>query len=313
MSLHRSSPPVRGAHPRVRLAAPTAAVLRAAPFAVAAMGLGAFALPAFAQTQAQERAQVQEQSPHSPALDRISLSVGAFSAKPEVGMAVGNHRLHYDTGMQETDRKTMPRISGEFLLGRNHGISMDVYRVSQGYDNQFAYANASGPYSFSAMGGLNMDFSLDVARLGYRYWFGSGNTVFGVGAGLGYYRVKLNTTAYGAANAGLGSLGFYNWGDTFVRTDSDDAIAPMLEVGVRHAFSPDLRVFFDGSGIRKGGGGVHGSIYNAALGIEWFPVRNVGVSLAYAVTDVDLKRDDSGLQRLRVKFQGPVLGLKARF
>ncbi len=91
-------------------------------------------------------------------------------------------------------------------------------------------------------------------------------------------------------------------------------MAPMLEVGVRHAITPDLRLFFDGSGIHKGGGsGVRGSIYNASAGVEWFPVRNIGVSLAYAVTDVDLKRDDAGVQRLRLKFQGPVLAVKGRF
>jgi len=249
----------------------------------------------------------------SPALDRMSLSIGAFSTKPEVGARVGSGWAQLDTGLVETSRETLPRISGEFLLGRNHGISFEAYRYSQNFNDQFGGTYSSGPFTGTAVGGVNLDFSLDVARLGYRYWFGSGNTVFGLGAGLGYYRVKLQTQAFGAANAGLTGLGFTGWNNYYSREDSDDAIAPMLEVGVRHAFSPDLRVFFDGSGIHKGGGGVRGSIYNAQLGVEWFPVRNVGVTLAYAVTDVDLKRDDAGLQRLRTKFQGPVLGLKARF
>lgn len=266
--------------------------------------LGVWASPAHPQTA---------QPPVSPALDRASLSIGAFSAEPRIGAAVGNAWGHYDTGLLKTRRETLPRVSAEFLLGRNHGIALEAFRYSQNYSDPFARGYASGPFGLAAVGSASLDFSLDVARLGYRYWFGSDSTVVGVGAGLGYYRVKLDTTAFAAGGADLGLLGFHGFNGHYTRRDSEDAVAPMLEVGLRHAFTPDLRLFFDGSGIHKGGGGVHGSIYNAALGLEWFPLRNLGVSLAYAVTDVDLKRHDAGLQRLRLKFQGPVLGVKARF
>lgn len=258
-------------------------------------------------------AQSSSEAPRSPALDRFSLSVGAFSAKPEINAAVGNAWGSLDSGTIDGQRKTMPRISAEFLLGNNHGISFEAYRYSQGYANAWGGTYSTGPFSAGIATGVNLDFDLDVARLGYRYWFGSGNTVFGLGAGLGYYRVKLETHAFGAASAGLTGLGFVNYNGSFSRRDSDDAVAPMVELGVRHAISPDLRLFVDASGIHKGGGGVRGSIYNATAGVEWFPTRNLGVSLAYAVTDVDLKRDDPGLQRLRLKFQGPVLAVKGRF
>ena len=283
----------------------TAARRRARPgrAALALLALGACTATAWAQTAPTV----------SPALDRMSLSIGAFSAEPKVGAAIGNGRATYDTGTYDTGRKTLPRVSGEFLLGSNHGISVEAFRFSQNYTDQFGGTYSEGPFSATALGGANLNFDLDVARLGYRYWFGTGNTMFGVGAGVGYYRVQLETTAYGGGAAQLGNLGFSNLNNYYTRRDSEDAFAPMLEVGVRHAFSPDLRVFFDGSGIHKGGGGVRGSIYNASLGVEWFPVRNIGVTLAYAVTDVDLKRDDSGLQRARLKFQGPVVGVKARF
>lgn len=276
------------------------------PLALVAAGSAA-CLSAQAQTAATP-------STVSPALDRFSLSVGAFSSKPEISAAVGNSYGSLSTGTVDGERKTMPRISGEFLIGDNHGISFDAYRYSQGYANSYNGVYTNGPFNAGIATGVNLNFDLDVARLGYRYWFGSGNTVFGIGAGLGYYRVSLDTNAYGVGSVGLAGLGFTGFNGTYSRHDSDDAIAPMLEVGVRHAITPDLRLFFDGSGISKSGGsGVRGSIYNASAGVEWFPVRNIGVSLAYAVSDVDLKRDGSGVQRLRMKFQGPVLALKGRF
>lgn len=249
----------------------------------------------------------------SPALDRFSLSIGAFNAAPEIEATVGGALGSVSTGDIDAKRKTMPRVAGEFLIGDNHGFFFDAFRYSQDYSNGAAGSYSTGPFSAAAAANVQLGFDLDVARLGYRYWFGSGNTVFGIGAGVGYYSVSLNTLASGVVSGNVPGVGPVATNGVFSREDRDDAVAPMLEVGVRHALSPNLRLFADASGIHKGGGGVHGSIYAGAAGIEWFPFQNVGVSASYAVTDVDLERDDAGLQRLRVKFHGPVLALKARF
>ena len=120
----------------------------------------------------------------------------------------------------EGERKTMPRISGEFLIGDNHGISFEAYRYSQGYADAWAGAYSAGPFGASVATGLSLDFDLDVARLGYRYWFGSGNTVVGVGAGIGYYRVSLETHAFASGAAGLEGLGFVGYNGYYSRHDA---------------------------------------------------------------------------------------------
>jgi hypothetical protein len=81
---------------------------------------------------------------------------------------------------------------------------------------------------------------------------------------------------------------------------------------LRHAISPDLRLFADASGVKKTGGRARGEIYNAAVGVEWFPAKNVGVVLDYGLTDIDIHRDDSNA-RFRVKLKGPSAFLKVRF
>jgi hypothetical protein len=48
------------------------------------------------------------------------------------------------------------------------------------------------------------------------------------------------------------------------------------------------------------------------VGVEWFPMKNVGVVLDYGLTDIDLHRDDSNA-RFRVKLKGPSAFLKVRF
>ncbi|MCY1526942.1 hypothetical protein D9M68_619880 [compost metagenome] len=95
---------------------------------------------------------------------------------------------------------------------------------------------------------------------------------------------------------------------------SDNAIAPLLEIGVRHAITPDLRLFADASGVWKSSGRFHGNIYNASAGVEWFPVKNVGLVLSYGVTNIDLTREGGFADsRLKVRLQGPSAFLKARF
>ena len=250
----------------------------------------------------------------SPALDRFHLSVGAFSAAPQIESTLGQSQGAVSTGDIDGQRKAIPRISGEFLLGDNHGFSWDAYRYHKGSSNRYAWGNARGDASdVGGTANLNMAFDLDVASVGYRYWFGSGNTVLGLGAGLGYYRLSLKTQISGATSENLPGAGFVSTGGSYSRQDKTDAIAPMLEIGVRHALLPSVRLFADAAGIYKGGGNVHGGIYNAAAGVEWLPTRNVGVSLAYAVSEVDLKRRDAGLQQFRVTLKGPVLAVTARF
>jgi hypothetical protein len=243
----------------------------------------------------------------SPALDRFSLSVGAFHAEPTLDAGLNTPYGRFDTRDIEGSKVTMPRITADVLIGDSHGLSLDYYRFNRDYGTGFANSFAIGPSSITALGNVNLDLKLDFAKLAYKWWIGSGNTVLGLGAGLAYYRVSLDSNALAGVNGAVA---------TFSQHDSDDAFAPLLEIGVRHAISPDLRLFADLSGVRKGGSNLRGHIYNAALGVEWFPVKNVGVVLSYGVSEIELKRDFDALSstgRLRVKLKGPSAFLKARF
>lgn len=246
----------------------------------------------------------------SPALDRFSFSVGAFAAEPRFETTVRTELGNIGSGELKNGHVAMPRITADLLIGDNHGLSFDYYRFKRDYGASGFNNFALGPTSVNALGNLNFNLRFDFAKLAYRWWLGSGDTVFGLGAGAAYYRVKLDTRAY-ASLGGLPALS-----GSFNRSDSDDAIAPLLEVGLRHAITPDLRLFADLSGMRKGGSRLRGDIYNAAAGVEWFPAKNVGVALSYGVTRIDLRREGSGFvdgARVKLKLQGPTLALKARF
>jgi hypothetical protein len=243
----------------------------------------------------------------SPALDRFSFSLGGFNADPKINASLGTPFGSLQSGDIKPGRVTMPRVTADVLLGDSQGISFDYYQYKRDYAGQVASNNSFGSFgTLSTFGNANLNTKLEFAKLSYKWWIGSGNTVLGLGAGAAYYRATLGASAAIAVNGQLG---------TFSQSSSDNAVAPVLEIGVRHAITPDLRLFADASGVWKNGGRFHGNIYNAAAGVEWFPVKNVGVVLAYNITNIDLTRSNSDSldTRLKVRLQGPSAFLKARF
>jgi hypothetical protein len=242
----------------------------------------------------------------SPALDRFSFSVGAFNADPKFNASVSTPYGNLQSGDLKPGRVTMPRITADVLLGDSQGISFDYYQYKRDYSGGVANSTSFGNFgTLNTFGNANLSTKLDFAKLSYKWWIGSGNTVLGLGAGAAYYRATLGISALASVNGQVGTLS---------ESSSDNAVAPLLEIGVRHAITPDLRLFADASGVWKNSGRFHGNIYNASAGVEWFPIKNVGLVLAYGVTNIDLTREaDFADSRLKVRLQGPSAFLKARF
>ena len=240
----------------------------------------------------------------SPALDRVSVSAGGFRAEPTIGARANTSVGTLDTGAFDADTVTMPRVKADVLLFDNHGLSFDYYQYKRTYSQSgIGRANIAGN-QVTATTDVDIRAKFDFGKIAYKWWLGSGDTVFGAGLGAGYYRVSASGFATATVNG------------TTRRVDaavSEEAVAPLLELGLRHAIRPDLRLFADASGVWKNGGKTHGSIYNAALGVEWFPVKNVGLVLAYDMSDITVKRRDELDDRLRAKIHGPSASVKVRF
>jgi hypothetical protein len=200
----------------------------------------------------------------SPALDRFSLSVGAFHAEPTLDAGLNTPYGRFDTRDIEGGSVTMPRITADVLIGDSQGFSLDYYRFNRDYGTGFANSFAIGPTSVTALGNVNLDLKLDFAKFAYKWWIGSGNTVLGLGAGVAYYRVSLDSNALAGVNGATA---------TFSQHDSDDAFAPLLEVGVRHAISPDLRLFADVSACARAAAVCAGTSTTRRLGWSGSPSR----------------------------------------
>ena len=240
----------------------------------------------------------------SPALDRVSVSVGAFSADPRINIGADTQFGRIDAPESKQSHTTIPRVQADLLIGDRHGLAFDYYRYDKSYTPTLSGETTINGQPVTGTATANADLQLDLAKLAYKWWLGSGNDTFGIGLGAAYYHANLEGTATGLVNGETASAR-----DSF----SEHAFAPLLEVGWRHAFTPDLRMYAEASGIKKNGGRINGHIYGGNIGVEWFPFKNVGFVADYGISKIKLRRDSERTADLNVRLTGPSAYVKVRF
>ena len=240
----------------------------------------------------------------SPALDRVSVSVGAFSADPRINIGADTQFGRIDAPESKQSHTTIPRVKTDLLIGDRHGLAFDYYRYDKSYTPTLSGETTINGQPVTGTATANADLQLDLAKLAYKWWLGSGNDTFGIGLGAAYYHANLEGTATGLVNGETASAR-----DSF----SEHAFAPLLEVGWRHAFTPDLRMYAEASGIKKNGGRINGHIYGGNIGVEWFPFKNVGFVADYGISKIKLRRDSERTADLNVRLTGPSAYVKVRF
>jgi len=239
----------------------------------------------------------------SPALDRASVSLGAYYADPRINVAGDTNYGRIDSGSYEPGHVTLPRVKAQLLLGDSQGLDFDYYNYDKNYRPTLSGSTNMNGLPLTGTGSLDAKLKLDLANLAYKWWIGKGQDVFGIGVGAAYYRAKIDGTASGVLNGAAGTAAY---------SESDDAFAPLLELGWRHAFSDKLRFYADASGIKKNGGAITGHIYGGAVGLEWYVTPAIGVIAEYSATKISLERERSAAN-VDVRLNGPAAYVKFRF
>jgi hypothetical protein len=244
----------------------------------------------------------------APPLERFSFSVGGFRNGPLIGAGLDTDFGLLATGDLRPNPSWTPRLRAELLLLERQGFAFDYFRYHRGFGQPLDSTARTGFGTVRTSGRADLDVHLEVARMSWRWWLGSGSTLIGPGIGAGHYRAKLDARVAAALDTPLGSAT-----GRIDETFSEHAWAPLLELSVRHALTPDLRLTANASGMRRGGSGLRGSIFMAAAGVEWFPTRTVGVSLDMSITDFDIDRRRGNVDTdLRVRLRGPTASVKVR-
>ena len=270
-----------------------------------------FALTALVMATLAVAADSARAAPAAP-LDRVSVAVGAFYAEPEIQVGANTDYGRIDTGTEKGSSVTLPRAKIDMLIGDKHGISLDYFRYDKSYSAGLQGGTIIDGEPVSGSASFDGKLQLDIAKVAYKWWLGEGNDVFGIGLGAGYYRAKVGGTA--TANV-VGDIGGTDLTRTLTGSDStsESAYAPLLELGWRHAFSPELRMYADASGVKRNGGTINGKIYGAAVGVEWFATPTVALVVDYGMQKIKLNRDSDRDADLNIRLSGPSAYVKVRF
>jgi hypothetical protein len=252
----------------------------------------------------------------SPALDRISLWLGAYDARTSTTVSAGLNnvdvkgRINLQDDLGFPSRKVEPRVRFDFLLGESQGFSFDYYRVDQSRTRTLSTAIGFNGNTFDASASVTGRVNFDFGSAAYKWWFGHGSDVFGLGVGAAYYRVH-------AGISGEATLSGPFIGQTSAYTSTStthSAWAPDVQLGWRHAFTNNLRMYLNASGVKKNGNHLGGHIYDAALGVEWFPWRNIGFGAEYDYTRIHIHQGHHTYNdELAMRMDGPSVFLRLRF
>ena len=248
----------------------------------------------------------------SPALDRVSIWLGGYypDTSTTLGAGLNNVNLHGHLNLQHAlgfpSHQVVPRVRFDFLLGNSQGFSFDYYRIDQSRTKTLGADLGFDGNTYDASASVTGRVNFDFGSASYKWWFGHENDVFGVGLGAAYYRVHAGINGEATLNGSVvGQASTYA---------TDSAWAPELQLGWRHAFSNNLRMYVNASGVKKNGGHLGGHIYDAAVGMEWFPWQNIGVGAEYDYTRIKIdQRHEYYNDDLAMRMNGPSVFLRLRF
>ncbi|WP_240147807.1 outer membrane protein [Luteibacter yeojuensis] len=276
--------------------------------AKAATGLAIASLVAFG---AAAHAQDGGKKSQSRALDNVSIWAGGYYTNNDttIGAHTGIMNTSGDVNLEDDldfkKHKTVPRVRLDFLIGEHQGFSFDYYEVDRSHSKTLSEQINFLGNPIDATARVKGDLKFTFGSAAYKWWFGTGDDVFGVGLGAAYY--KVHGSIFGSATVN---------GETFQEgaSTSTDAWAPNLQLGWRHAFSDQWRMYVNANGVKKNGGRLNGHIWDAAVGVEWFPWENVGFGAEYAYTRIKLNQDKRNYDLdLDMKLHGPAAYVRFRF
>jgi len=245
------------------------------------------------------------------ALDRVSLSLGGFYPTVDArvsanGPAVAGTDVSFQRDLNLAKNQTLPAVRLDLLLFDNQGFSIAGYQYSRHAAATLARDITFDGNEYDAHAFVEARLRLNTVFGSWHWWFSPTATdVLGIGLGAAYYDLKGSID---------GSVSVNGTGGSARGAAEGDAIAPLVTLGWRHAFSERTRLYADFSGVRKSSGALTGHLLNGTVGFEYYPWSNAGVALEYSANDLDLKADKESWEgRARIHFRGPAAFVRLRF
>lgn len=226
------------------------------------------------------------------ALDRVSVSFGTFvsdvgaSASGDGSVSNSGTEIDFDRDFDTESSSSLDFFELAWRPLDRHELRISYFDDSlsgeRTIDREIRFEDEVYPVGADVRGELG----LRVIDASYTFWaLLKPKDAFGIT--LGVVRVDADVSLEGTITLSGNTVAIEG-------SASDDLPAPKLGLNYAHAFNDKWRVTADVGTFERSVGSIDGRIWDANVGLEWFPWKHVGFVLrqAYTRIDAELERDE---------------------
>jgi hypothetical protein len=252
------------------------------------------------------------------ALDEVSISVGAFANNSSASLRADGSVLgsgtpvDFDRDLGQGGTKSLPYFDVTWRPWEHHEFELSYFSESNSQTRTLSRNIVFNGKEFIIGSQLGSKFSVDSGSLTYRYWaWTSDDAAFGIFGGLQWYSISLDVN---------GTVGVVGSDGGVTQTGSASAKVsstlpdPSIGLSYRYQMADWARIVADGGGFKVNVENVDATLYNARIGVEFYPWTNFGVVTQYTYNKIEADVDRTNfLGNADIKFSGLQVLLKARF
>lgn len=271
---------------------------------LAAIGLLSMIPPALAQDE--QPAEVDQPSVESGdeqgmLYQRFKIGAGAFAAFFNTSLRVDSEELGIGTEIDLEDdlgfdsSKFDFRGFGYYRLGKRHRITFGYFSLARS-----SVASTDGPIQFGDQvfeGAVKATFSTAIPSLGYRFSFIANPKVeAAVGIGLSAQITKTGISAIVSIDD-----------EEFLGQDEDSNVTlPIANLNLSASWNPITRLILSGSmgGLYVKISDIQASVGQAAIGADYYFLRNLGVGAAYSYVKLGAKNTSGNTIDISYRYSG---------
>jgi len=252
------------------------------------------------------------------ALDDISVSVGAFANNSSAtlradGAVLGSGTpLDFDRDLGQGGTKALPYFDVTWRPWEHHEFEFSYFSESNSQTSTLSRNIMFNGKEFIVGSRLASKFSVDAGSITYRYWaWTSDDAAFGIFGGLQWYSISLDVNGTVGITGSDGGVTQTGSASAKVSSTLPD---PSLGLSYRYQMADWARLVADGGGFKIKVENVDATLYNARVGVEFYPWTNFGVVTQYTYNKIeaDVERTNF-LGNADIRFSGFQVLLKARF
>lgn len=252
------------------------------------------------------------------ALDEVSISVGAFansssaSLRADGAIAGSGTLVDFDRDLGQGGTKSLPYFDVTWRPWEHHEFELSYFSESNSHTRTLTRNIIFNGNEFIVGSQLGSKFSVDAGSITYRYWaWTSDDAAFGVFGGLQWYSISLDVNGTVGVTGSDGSVTQTGTASAKVSSTLPD---PSIGLSYRYQMADWARLVADGGGFKINVENVDATLYNARIGVEFYPWTNFGVVTQYAYNKIEASVDRTNfLGNADIKFSGFQVLLKARF